>query len=222
MANPHSSAGRLLHGAELSAATVVVVAVHGRGHSPQYLVDNLIKPLEGGDATREIASRGIASSGIAWLLPAAHEDRWYPEGFMAPIADNQPWLGFALEVLADIEHEVTQPIVWAGFSQGASLVTEFVAHHRSEVPAGLICLTGSIIGPPEAATPIVGDLAGMPAYFSNSENDEWVPLARTEATAAAFQDAGADTELEIISGREHVISAAEIESVARFLRHIAG
>ena len=57
---------------------------------------------------------------------------------------------------------------------------------------------------------------------SNRENDEWVPLSRTEATAAAFQAAGADTELEIISGREHLISAAEIESIARFLRHIAG
>jgi predicted esterase len=222
MGNPHSSAGRLLHGAELADATLVVVAVHGRGHSPQYLVDNLIKPLEDGDDAREIASRGIATSGIAWLLPAAHDNRWYPEGFMSPIADNEPWLGYSLELMADIERELTRPIVWAGFSQGASLVTEFVARHRNEVPAGLICLTGSVIGPPEAASPVVGSLDGMPAYFSNSESDEWVPLSRTEATAAAFQDAGADTELEIIRGREHVISAAEIESIARFLRHIAG
>lgn len=222
MANPHSSAGRLLHGAELADATLVVVAVHGRGHSPQYLVDNLIKPLEDGDATREIASRGIASSGIAWLLPAAHDNRWYPEGFMSPVADNEPWLGYALEMMADIEREMTRPIVWAGFSQGACLVTEFVARHRNELPAGLICLTGATIGLAETTSPVVGSLAGMPAYFSNSENDEWVPLPRTEATVAAFQDAGADTELEIISGREHVISAAEIESIARFLRHIAG
>lgn len=222
MINPHASAGRLLYGAELADAKLVVVAVHGRGQSPEYMVENLIRPLAQGDPTREIASRGIATSGIAWLLPAAQGNSWYPQGFMAPIADNEPWLGHALAVMADIEREVKQPIVWAGFSQGASLVTEHVARHRTEQPAGLVCLTGAMIGPPGKASSVVGALAGMPAYFSNSEDDEWVPLSSTQATAAAFQAAGADTEVEIISGREHVISAAEIDSIARLLRHIAG
>ena len=220
MANPHLSAGRLLYGAPLADATLVVVAVHGRGQSPEYLVENLIKPLD---------RRDFSCTNTAWVLPAADGGTWYPLGFMAPIADNQPRLGYALDVMVDIASELTEgssprspsQIVWAGFSQGAVLVTEHIAR-RPRRWAGLICLTGGMIGPADNELRVAGPLSEMPAYFSNSGVDEWVPLSRTEASAEAFRAAGADVEFEIIPDRPHLISPTEIDSVARFLRRVAG
>jgi phospholipase/carboxylesterase len=191
---------------------LVVVAVHGRDQSPAYLVDHLIEPLNRSETARH---------DVAWILPAADGNRWYPKSFMAARADNEPWLSHALDTMAAIEHELVQPIVWAGFSQGASLVAEHVARPRAKRPAGLICLTGALIGPPDLVLNVAGPVADMPAYFSNSEVDEWVPLSRTEATAEAFRAAGAEVQLQVIPGRPHEISATEIDSVARFLRHVA-
>lgn len=220
MPNPHSSAGRLSFGTELADATVVVVAVHGRGQSPAYLIEHLITPL---------VRRDQSLSDVAWLLPAADGGSWYPLGFMAPPADNQPRLDQALAVLADIEDELLNGspafgrdrILWAGFSQGAVLAAEHVAR-RAQVWAGLVCLTGGLLGPADQQLQVAGTLTGMPAYFSNSGVDEWVPLSRTEASAAVFRAAGADVEFELIPDRPHLISANEIDSVARLLRRIVG
>lgn len=210
MTNPHLDAGRRSHGAQLADATLVVVAVHGRGQSPAYLVENLIERLD------------LADRAIAWILPAAHGNVWYPASFMAPLADNEPWLGYSLNALAAVEREVRQPIVWAGFSQGGSLVAAHVARARERVPAGLICLTGALIGPPSKTQRVVGPVTGMPAYFSNSDNDEWVPLASTEAAVDAYRTAGADVEFELLPGRAHVISDAEIAAADKLLRRIVG
>ena len=222
MANPHSAAGRLLYGAALADATLVVVAVHGRDQSPAYLVDNLIEPVQ-----RSAASGVIAGHTIAWLLPAANGNSWYPQRFMDALIDSEPLVGYSLETMADIERELTERspaarVVWAGFSQGACVVTEHVARPRIRPPAGLICLTGALIGPPDQPLRVAGSVTGMPAYFSNSEVDEWVPLARTKAAAEAFRGAGADVQLEVIPRRAHVISAIEITSVAAFLSHVVG
>ena len=121
MTNPHRAAGRAVHGPAPADAAVVVIAVHGRGQTTDYMMEHLVGPVA---ARRE-------TDDIAWILPAADDHTWYPMGFLAPLADNQPRLDHALEVLTDLEDEMreipAERIVWMGFSQGACLVAEHVA-----------------------------------------------------------------------------------------------
>ena len=205
----------MIVGPPIADAEVVVVAVHGRGQSPDFMLEHL--------ATR------VGDERITWVLPAAHDGTWYPVGFLAPIADNEPRLGQALAVLDHIAATLTDVppsnIVWAGFSQGACLVSEWVARHPRRW-GGLVALTGGRIGPPGTDLSITapaadsGGVAGMPAYFGVGDPDEWVPVQRVHETADAYRVAGARVSVEVFPGRPHEISAAEVER-ARAVIHSA-
>ena len=51
----------------------------------------------------------------------------------------------------------------------------------------------------------------------SSRHDWWVPLPRVEATAAAFEAAGARVELRVTEDREHLIAPAAVDGVRRLL-----
>lgn len=202
MTNPHLDTPTVVIGPSLLDASVVVVAVHGRGQTPEYLVEHVVRRIDGDH--------------IAWLLPAAHESSWYPLGFLAPIEENQPRLDQALAAIDQIAGQCArlpaERIVWLGFSQGACLVSEWVARHPRRW-GGLVALTGGRIGPPgtDLAIDVAGSgFYGMPAYFGVGDADEWVPVGRVEDTAAAFRAAGAAVTMEVFPGRPHEISTAEI------------
>ena len=57
------------------------VLVHGRGSGPETMLD--------------LAGR-LAAGGVRCVLPAAAGNTWYPQRFKAPLADNEPWLTYAL------------------------------------------------------------------------------------------------------------------------------
>lgn len=189
-------------------ASVVVVAVHGRALSPAHMVEHLVSRL------------GDDRDDIAWILPVATDNTWYPMGFLAPFADNQPALDDALATMAIIAEELTnvdpRRAVWIGYSQGACLVAEHLARHPKRWGAVAI-LTGGMIGPPDQALSVSGTFDGMPAYFSNGDADDWVPLWRTQATADTFSSAGADTTVDVFPSRAHEIGDAEISCVRALL-----
>lgn len=192
-------------GPAADAAAVVAVAVHGRDRSPDDMVDQLVGPL--------------GTTDVCWVLPVAEGACWYPNGFAAPIASNQPDLDEALTTLSNIEHGLAvdpRRLLWVGFSQGACLATEHVA--RSGVRyGGLAALTGARIGTADERPPVAGTLAGMPAYFSVGDPDEWIGVDAVTATAAEFRDAGAAVTIEVFPGRDHAIGIAEVEWVAAML-----
>ena len=206
MTNAHVDAGFVGWGPDPADAPLVAVAVHGRGHSPDYMVEQLIEP--------------VGLDDVAWLLPVAAGGSWYPNGFLAPIPDNQPCLDHALAALAMVERrlEARDPstVVWAGFSQGACLVSEHVAR-RPRRWGGLLCLTGGMAGPAGTALNVAGDLGGMPAYFSVHDADEWVPRWRVHETADAYRRAGAEVEVDVFPGSDHVITPTEIERARSLL-----
>jgi predicted esterase len=211
MTNPHLDHETLHVGAELGLGRVVVVAVHGRGQSPAYMLEH-------------VAGR-VYDAETTWLLPEAAGNSWYPLGFLAPLADNQPNLDHALEALSSVHRQLTEhgirdsQIVWLGFSQGACLVSEWVARHPSRW-GGLIAFTGGYIGEPGIERTIDGDLAGMPAYFAVGDHDEWVPVDRVEATVALFTAAGAEVRYDLLPGRPHEVSDHEIEVAQRIIRAV--
>lgn len=192
-------------GPPADAAAVVAVTIHGRDRSPDDMVAQLVGPLDTTD--------------VCWVLPVAEGARWYPNGFAAPAATNQPDLDDALSTIEHIERTLAvdpRRLLWVGFSQGACLAAEHVA--RSGVRyGGLAALTGARIGPVDERTPIVGPLDGMPAYFSVGDPDEWVGVDAVTATAEEFRAAGAEVTIEVFPGREHAIGVAEVERVAAML-----
>lgn len=50
----------------------------------------------------------------------------------------------------------------------------------------------------------------MPTYFSTSDIDPFVPEFRVNESVAIFKAAGADVKVDLIIGREHEVSHAEI------------
>lgn len=208
--NPHIEAGVERFGPAPADAAVVVVAVHGRAQSPAYLREHLVAP--------------IGRSDVAWLLPVAADQTWYPLGFLAPLADNQPSLDHALAAMAAIDDELSEldqrRIVWAGFSQGACLITEYLARHPRRAGA-VIALTGGMLGPPGTTLTVAGSFYGTPAYFGTGDPDDWVPAWRVSETADAYRAAAADVTLEIFPGRAHEIGGAELEHARALLASVA-
>ena len=112
-----------------------------------------------------------------------------------------------------LEHLVEpERVVLAGFSQGACLVAELLARAPRRF-AGAAILTGAFIGPqPEPA-----GLDGVPVFMESSRYDEWVALDHVEATAKAFEAAGARVELQVSDDREHRIRDAAVAGVRALL-----
>ena len=206
MKNPHLACAPIRLGPEPADAAVTVVAVHGRGQTPQYMIEFLV--------------RRIDDPSVSWVLPVAAGQSWYPNGFMVPFEDNQPMLDHTLEVMAGLERSLAgirpEKLVWAGFSQGACVACEHVARnpHRR---GGLLVLTGGRAGPPGTDLAIDGDLDGMPVYFGVGDSDDWVPVSRVVETADVFAAAGATVGVDIFDGRDHEISDGEIRRAAEII-----
>jgi predicted esterase len=206
--NPHLQQPLQVAGADLGTAAVVAVVVHGRDQDPSYMLENLVRPLE--------------RPGFTYLLPTADGRSWYPTSFLSPLADNEPRLSHALGRLEALRAELEtagidgSAVVWVGFSQGACLVTEFVARspHRF---GGLVSLTGGLIGPAVSALSRPRELGGLPAFFGTSDVDPFVPLERVRETAALFGAAGAKVTTAVYAGATHEIVADEVDQCARIL-----
>lgn len=202
MTNPHLQQRVERYGVAVGVARIVVVLVHGRGQTPEYMFEHVVKRL--------------TVSEVAFIAPSAAGDSWYPNSFLASLSDNQPGLDLTLQRLGAIAHDLNEDgvrlenIFWCGFSQGACAVSQFLATNPGRW-GGLLALTGGLIGPPGTQWNIDGRFADMPAYFSTSEADPFVPENRVRETAAMFARSGAAVSFELHLGREHVICDAEID-----------
>ena len=204
--NPHA-AGELLHaGASLDVATGAVILLHGRGASAGDIL-SLASPLE--------------QPGVAYLAPQAAGSTWYPQSFLAPREQNEPWLTSALDRVEQIVRSLQSAgmtraqIVICGFSQGACLSSEFVASHPARF-AGVIAFTGGLVGPPGSDLTHAGNLAGTPVLLSSGDPDPHVPWVRVQQTADELSRMGAQVTMRRYPGRPHTVSAEEI-SDARVL-----
>jgi predicted esterase len=195
-------------GAEIDPASVAVVLVHGRGRSPEEMID---------------LARQIALPELAWVAPPAPGGSWYPNRFMAPFEDNQPQLDEALE---RIDREVKALEAWGvprrrialvGFSQGACLACEYVYRNPGRW-AVLIAWTGGLPGPEGTSWACSADLAGTPVYVSCGDADPWIPWPRAEQTAEVFRAMGGRVTLQCFPGREHLVCDAEIEAAREMLK----
>jgi phospholipase/carboxylesterase len=207
-ADPHRDQPVRHFGEPLDRAAGVVILLHGRGGSAEDIL-SLAQPLY--------------HPRLAYLAPQAANHTWYPNSFMAPIAENQPWLDSALrkvEATVQMATEADIPvdrILLGGFSQGACLATEFVASHPRRY-AGLIALTGGLIGAPGSDLAHTGSLAGTPAFLGSGDPDPHVPFARVQQSAQVLTAMGASVTVRRYPGRPHTITPEELDFARRLLQ----
>jgi predicted esterase len=160
---------------------------------------------------------------VGYLAPAAAGNTWYPQSFLAPIAQNEPWLSSAMRALERLVESLDRHGVPAdrlmivGFSQGACLGLEFAARHARRY-AGVVGLSGGLIGPPGTPRNYTGSLEQTPIFLGCSDVDPHIPLARVHESSEVCRRLDAVVDERIYPRMGHTINGDEMEAVRALLR----
>jgi phospholipase/carboxylesterase len=191
-------------GASLSAATRAMIMVHGRGDASDKML---------------LLSKHIVSDPLmALVFPKATNNTWYPKSFMAPTEENQPWLDSALENLSKVVAHIKsngikeENVFLFGFSQGACLTFEYACRHATKY-AGIMILSGGVIGPVVDKSNYGGDFAGTQIFMGCSDTDSHIPLQRLHESKAVADEMGASVDLQVYPNMGHLISEDELIKV---------
>lgn len=188
-------------GKELSKDSKVLILLHGRGGSAEDIL-SLAPYLHTRDFTL--------------LAPQATNNTWYPYSFLAPPAQNEPWLSSALSLLKEVVDDLyargvpSQNIYFAGFSQGACLALEFVTRHAT-LYGGVVAFTGGLIGDKIYSENYKGDFQQTPVFIGTSNPDPHVPVERVYATANIMKDMNAAVTEKVYNNMGHTIIHDEME-----------
>lgn len=203
--------GRVLAAGEpLDRARGAVILVHGRGASAESIM-TLAPELD--------------AAGMAYLAPQANSGSWYPFSFMAPMAQNEPFLTSALGALEDLVAHVeaagipAERIVLVGFSQGACLSSEFVARNARRY-GGLVAFSGGLIGPAGTPRDYAGSLAGTPVFLGCSDVDSHIPKERVLESEEVLRRIGGAVTAKLYPGMGHTVNADEIAHAQAILEGV--
>jgi phospholipase/carboxylesterase len=194
-------------GQPLTSAAKALILLHGRGGSAADIL-SLAQHLHVAD--------------FALLAPQATQHTWYPQSFLAPPADNEPWLTDALvavdRAVAEAgRHGITKEHLYLlGFSQGACLTLEYAARNAARY-GGVAAFTGGLIGDQLYPARYAGDFAGTPIYLGSSDPAPHVPAERVRASTRLLRGLGAEVTEQIYPRMGHTITATEIGEVNRLL-----
>jgi len=209
----HDGQPVLLGGALAAGARVAILLLHGRGASAEDIY-----------SLGEEAAAGVP--GVALIAPQAAGNEWYPQRFLAPLAQNEPFLGSALGVITALidglalDGVPAEQILLIGFSQGACLAMEYAARHPRRY-GGVFGLSGALIGPPGGPRKLKGDLAGTPVYLGCGDRDHHIPVASVAESAGIFRSLGAQVKSSIFPGMGHTVNAAELAAIQSSVRSLA-
>jgi phospholipase/carboxylesterase len=187
-------------GKKLEQAAGVLILLHGRGGSAADILS-----LAGYLHVQDLALRA----------PEATGNSWYPFSFMAPAAQNEPWLSSALEVVSGLVHDLVavgipeEKIFFAGFSQGACLTLEFAARDARNY-GGIVAFTGGLIGQEINRENYQGNFSGTPVFIGTSDPDPHVPVERVSATADILRQMGAVVTEKVYPNMGHTITQDEV------------
>jgi len=213
MANPslHQAYRPLLGGAALASAKAAIILVHGRGGDAENMMD---------------LGLAVADDDIALVALRAANNTWYPERFMAPIAQNEPWLSSALQSVSDAVDLVIaagiqrEYLMLMGFSQGACLSMEFAARNATRYGA-VVGLSGGLIGPDGTPRDYAGSLAGTPVFLGCSDRDPHIPVERVNESATMLTALGGEIDARIYGGMGHIIIDDEINAVRALVGNLS-
>jgi len=194
-------------GKPLREAKKALIMIHGRGGSAADII-SLAPHLHVAD--------------YALLAPQATGNTWYPQSFLAPPIQNEPWLSSALDVLAKLVAEAEavgiakEHLFFLGFSQGACLTMEFIARNAARY-GGAAVFTGGLIGDQVYTQNYRGDFGQMPVFIGSSDPDAHVPVTRVHESAQVLKGMHADVTEKIYPQMGHTITEDEIKQVNRLI-----
>ena len=222
--DPHAGEPLVAAGTDPEEADAAVVLVHGRGATARSIV--------------EFGEEISGDSNIALFAPQAAANTWYPNSFLAPVADNEPGRGSGLRAIGRAVEAATDAgiptrrVLVGGFSQGACLASEFVARNPTRY-GGLAVLSGGLIGESVAVDDYVSDavgdrgtdptdaLAGTAVFLGCSDVDPHIPEERVHETATVLEALGGDVETRIYEGMGHGINEEEAAFVSEMVGDLA-
>lgn len=194
-------------GEDSSEAEKALVLLHGRGGNAQDILS---------------LANNLNTTGFALYAPQATNNTWYPYSFLAPPAQNEPWLSSALDNLSDLladlksKNFASENIYFSGFSQGACLAAEFVTRN-AEKYGGVVLFTGGLIGNEVLSENYVGDFKNTPVFIGTGNPDPHVPVERVFETQRTMERMNARVRVEIYDNRPHTITQDEIDKSNSFV-----
>ena len=200
---PHLGQPVRTAGEPINRAQAALLMMHGRGARAEdilSLVDQLGQP------------------GFAYFAPQAAENTWYPNRFLDPLSNNEPWLSSALFFVGDVLTQImdagisSEHVILLGFSQGACLTLEFAARNARRY-GGIVGLSGALIGPDDTPREYSGSLMGTPVFLGCSDSDFHVPRARVDDAAHVLQRLGGDVTERLYPNMGHSVNQDEVDFV---------
>lgn len=194
-------------GKELTATSKVLIMLHGRGGSAEYILS---------------LSSHLNVKDYSLIALQATNNTWYPYSFLAPPSQNEPWLSAALGLLTEILEDLyskgvpTENIYFTGFSQGACLTLEFVTRNANKY-GGVVAFTGGLIGDKIYNENYKGDFKNTPVFIGSSNPDPHIPVERVYTSANILKDINALVTEKIYNNMGHTISKDEIENANKLV-----
>ena len=211
--NPHQGQPVAVTGTDIEKASKAMIMIHGRGASAQSII-GLSKEFENTDD-------------FVFLAPQASGQTWYPYSFLAPRDQNQPGIDSGLQAIEDIIEKLnnqgisSENIFLLGFSQGACLASEFAVRNPDKY-AGVIALSGGIIGNEINIDEYTGNLKGTPLFMGCSDIDAHIPVQRLDETEKVFEKLGASVQKNIYPGMGHLVNEDEIQHINKLIEDSLG
>jgi phospholipase/carboxylesterase len=210
--DPHADARVFTSGVSINQARAALILLHGRGSNAHDILG---------------LAEAISLNRMVVFAPNAVGHTWYPQRFIRPVAENEPYLTSALNLVARMVSHAndsgipTDKIIIGGFSQGACLASEFVARNPTRY-GGLAVFSGGLIGESVAREnyPANGTLAGTPVFVGCSDVDFHIPVGRVHETTATLSALGGDVTERIYEGMDHTINDDELAFFAGMVKGI--
>jgi len=205
---PHQGQPIRTAGEPLASARAAMLMVHGRGATAEDILS---------------LANELGQPGFAYLAPQAAENTWYPNRFLVPLADNEPWLSSALSFVGGAFAQIVnagiapERVFLLGFSQGACLTLEFAARNARRY-GGVVGLSGALIGPDETPRDYKGSLDHTPVFLGCSDVDFHVPKERVQHAAGILRNLGGIVTERLYPNMDHSVNQDEIMFVRGMLQ----
>lgn len=193
----------IMAGSPLEDAERVLIMIHGRGAAANDIIS---------------LADYLKVDRYALIAPQATNNSWYPNSFLMPSENNEPWLSSAIALLGDILRDLnsksisSEKIYILGFSQGACLALEFSARNATRY-GGIIAFTGGLIGEKINYEYYNGDFNHTPIFIGTSDPDMHVPIDRVNMTSKILQKMNAKVILKVYKNMGHTINLDELNTV---------